>query len=314
MGQNEVIKLISNFCSCPGSWGIEDPKNPENTPWEIVLDQISSIGFNALELGPYGYLPLDAGALTEELRKRNLQIVAGTLYDDLISEDSFQRIVAKTHEICKVLASVPTASPVDKQKQSPPYYVIIDAVKTEREKLPRLVKASKLSNDLRQQMVSHIKEIAKISYDEYGVRSVIHHHAGGYIDYVDEIDMILSDISNDYVGLCFDTGHAYYAGFDPAQCIRRYGSRIEYVHFKDIDKSVYDAVLSENIGFYEACFRRLMCPIGEGTLDYSSIRNALIEIDYHGWITLEQDRHPNDTNDVTDCIEKSLTHLRKLGY
>ena len=302
------------FSSCPGSWGIEDSKNQDNTPWEIVLDQISSIGFNALELGPYGYLPLEAAVLTEELIKRDLQIVAGTLYDDLVSDESFHRIVAKTHEICMILSSVPRPSPVENQKQSPPYYVIIDAVKPERERLPRTVKAPMLSSDLWQKMVSHIKEISKISYSEYGVRSVIHHHAGGYIDSIEEIDLILTDISKDYAGLCFDTGHAYYAGSDPAQCIKKYSSRIEYVHFKDVDKSVYDAVIGENIGFYEACFKRLMCPIGDGTLDYSSIRSALMDIDYHGWITLEQDRHPNDTNDVTDCIKKSLAHLKKLGY
>ena len=302
------------FSSCPGSWGIEDLKNPENTPWGVVLDQIRKLGFNALELGPYGYLPAEAAKLTEELNKRNLQIVAGTLYDDLISEELFRRIVKKTHEICKVLSSVPIAAPLGKQKQSPPYYVIIDAVKPEREKLARSEKASGLSYDLWQQMVSHIKEIAKISYDGYGVRSVIHHHAGGYIDYMDEIDMILYDIPKDHAGLCFDTGHAYYAGIDPAQGISRYGSRIEYVHFKDIDKSVYDVVVDEKIGFYDACSKGLMCPIGEGTLDYSSIRSALIDIDYHGWITIEQDRNPNDTNNVPDCINKSVTHLKKLGY
>jgi len=306
--------LICKFSSCPGSWGIEDSKNPDNTPWGIVLDQISNISFNALELGPYGYLPSEVAILTEELNKRNLQIVAGTLYDDLISKESFHRIIKKTHEICRVLSSVPIAAPLGTQKQSPPYYVVIDAVKPEREKLARSAKASTLSSDLWQQMVSHIKEIAKISYDGYGVRSVIHHHAGGYIDYMDEIDMILSDISEDHVGLCFDTGHAYYAGIDPEQGIRRYGSRIDYVHFKDIDKSVYDVVIHENIGFYEACFKRLMCPIGEGVLDYSSIRRALIDIGYDGWITLEQDRHPSDTNNVPDCINKSVTHLKKLGY
>ena len=306
--------MICKFSSCPGSWGIEDSENPENTPWGIVLDQISNIGFKALELGPYGYLPSEAAILTEELNKRNLQIVAGTLYDDLISEESFHRIVKKTHETCRILSSVPIAAPLGSQKQSPPYYVIIDEVKPEREKLPRSEKAPMLSSDLWQQMVSHIKEIAKISYDEYGVRSVIHHHAGGYIDYLDEIDMILSDVSEDYVGLCFDTGHAYYAGIDPEQGIRRHASRIEYVHFKDVDKLVYDVVINENIGFYEACFKRLMCPIGEGALDYASIRRALIDIGYDGWITLEQDRHPSDTSNVPDCIKKSLTHLQKLGF
>lgn len=306
--------MICEFSSCPGSWGIEDSKNPDNTPWAMVLDQIGSIGFNALELGPYGYLPAEGAFLTEELNKRNLQIVAGTLYDDLVSKESFHRIVEKTHEICRVLSSVPIAAPVENQNQSPPYYVIIDAVKPEREKLPRSLKAPMLSNDLWQQTVKHIKEIARISYEGYGVRSVIHHHAGGYIDYMDEIDLILQDISNDLIGLCFDTGHAYYAGIDPVEGIRKYDTRIEYIHFKDIDKLVFDGVFDKNIGFYEACFRRLMCPIGEGTLDYSAIRKALKDIDYRGWITLEQDRHPNDTSNVTDCIKKSLAHLKELGY
>ena len=306
--------MICEFSSCPGSWGIEDSKNPDNTPWGIVLDQISKIGFNALELGPYGYLPSDPERLTEELNKRNLQIVAGTLYDDLVSEETFQRLLKKTHEICLVLSTVPAAAPLGQQKKAPPYFVLIDAVKPEREKLPRAVKASGLSSDLWGQMVSHIREIAKISYDEYGVRSVIHHHAGGYIDYLDEIDMILQDISEDYVGLCFDTGHAYYAGLDPEQGIKRYRSRIEYVHFKDVDQSVYDVVIHETIGFYEACFKRLMCPIGEGALDYLAIKKALIDIDYDGWITLEQDRHPSDTSNVTDCITRSVKHLQVLGF
>ena len=306
--------MICEFSSCPGSWGIEDARNPDNTPWETVLDQIRAIGFNALELGPYGYLPSETARLTEELNKRDLLIVAGTLYDDLVSKESFDRIVNKTHEICRVLSSVPTADTLGNQKQSPPYYVIIDAVKPERETLPRSTKAPILSTDLWAQMISHIKQIAKISSEEYGVRSVIHHHAGGYIDYEDEIDLLLFDISADYVGLCFDTGHAYYAGLDPEQGIRKYGSRIEYVHFKDIDKSVYDIVIHENIGFYEACFKKLMCPIGEGVLDYASIRTALTDVEYDGWITIEQDRHPSDTSDVQACIQKSVTHLCDLGY
>ncbi len=306
--------MVSAFSSCPGSWGIEDSSNPENTPWKTVLDQIGAIGFNALELGPYGYLPSEAAMLTEELNKRDLKIVAGTLYDDLVSKESFHRIVNKTHEICRVLSTVPTAAPLVNQKQVPPYYVIIDAVKPERETLPRFTKAPMVSADLWAQMVSHIKEIAKISLEEYGVRSVIHHHAGGYMDYMDEIDLILSDISADLVGLCFDTGHAYYAGIDPEQGIRKYASRIEYVHFKDIDKSVYDVVIHENIGFYEACFKKLMCPIGEGVLDYGSIRKALTDIEYDGWITIEQDRHPNDTSDVQACIQKSVKYLKDLGF
>jgi inosose dehydratase len=302
------------FSSCPGSWGVENPDEPKNTPWAQVLDQICEIGFDALELGPYGYLPADAALLTRELNQRNLHIVAGTLYDDLISDESFSRLVKKTHDTCKVLSAVPVAAPLENQKRIPPYYVIIDAVKPEREKQARSARASSLSQDLWEPMVAHIKEIAKISYGEYGVRPVIHHHAGGFVDYEEEIDRILSDISEEIAGLCIDTGHAYYAGLDPAKGIEKYGSRIEYVHFKDIDQLVFDALFNENIGFYEACYRGVMCPIGEGALDYSLIRKALADIGYSGWITLEQDRHPGDTSDVQECINKSLAHLYKLGF
>jgi inosose dehydratase len=163
-------------------------------------------------------------------------------------------------------------------------------------------------------MVAHIKEIAKISYNAYGVRSVIHHHAGGFIDYSEEIDRILQDIPEEDVGLCFDTGHAFYAGIDPEEGIRRYGPRIDYVHFKDVNQSVYDIVKDENIGFYEACFQGLMCPLGEGALDYSSIKRALEDIDYHGWITLEQDKDPHDTENVPASLNQSISHLKKLGF
>lgn len=33
-----------------------------------------------------------------------------------------------------------------------------------------------------------------------------------------------------------------------------------------------------------------MCPIGQGIIDYNSIRRLLKEINYHGYITIEQER------------------------
>ncbi|WP_316251369.1 LLM class flavin-dependent oxidoreductase, partial [Pseudomonas viridiflava] len=41
-------------------------------------------------------------------------------------------------------------------------------------------------------------------------------------------------------GLCLDTGHLYYAGMDPAATLRQYASRLDYLHFKDIDPLVFD--------------------------------------------------------------------------
>ena len=36
-------------------------------------------------------------------------------------------------------------------------------------------------------------------------------------------------------GLCLDTGHMDYSGMDPIATLRRYATRTDYIHFKDID-------------------------------------------------------------------------------
>lgn len=71
----------------PGCWGVEDPKNPYNPDWKKVLDEAAMAGYTGLELGPYGYMPLDEKILNKELKSRNLKIVAGTMYDTLSDPD-----------------------------------------------------------------------------------------------------------------------------------------------------------------------------------------------------------------------------------
>ena len=43
----------------PCCWGVDDVSNPHLPPWERVLDEAAQAGFGGLELGPYGYMPLD---------------------------------------------------------------------------------------------------------------------------------------------------------------------------------------------------------------------------------------------------------------
>jgi inosose dehydratase len=153
-----------------------------------------------------------------------------------------------------------------------------------------------------------------LSWKDYGIRTVIHPHAGGYIEFADEIDQIMADIPHEVAGLCIDTGHSYYAGMDPATWLRKYAHRIDYVHFKDIDRMVFDAVLAKRIRFFEACGEGVMCPIGKGVLDYDGIRQTLIDINYHGYITVEQERDPRNTGSVMQDVKASRDFLRGVGF
>ncbi|PAB59288.1 sugar phosphate isomerase/epimerase family protein [Anaeromicrobium sediminis] len=301
--------------SAPCSWGVEDANDPHNPAWEKVLDEASQAGYKGLELGPYGYLPQDVELLQNALAQRDLQIVAGTLYDDLVSPENFQNIISKTHVTCKLISKLPKASQVDGQSYATPYLVIIDQVNKVRSPFAgHPDKAPRLSTDDWNQMMKHIREIGKITSEEYGIRSVVHPHAGGYIEYADETIRLLNDIPSEVAGLCLDTGHLYYACMDPVQWLKKYADRLDYVHFKDIDIAVYKNVINRQIGFFEACKENVMCPIGKGIIDYEAIHKTLHEIKYKGWITIEQERDPRDADGSLADVRESLKYLEKIGY
>lgn len=163
-------------------------------------------------------------------------------------------------------------------------------------------------------MVGHIRAIAELSWQTYGIRTVIHPHAGGHIEFADEIHQVMADILHEVAGLCIDTGHAHYAGMDPVATLRRYAHRIDYVHFKDIDQAVFDAVLAQRIRFFEACGEGVMCPIGQGVLNYREIQQSLADIGYQGYITVEQERDPRNKGSVMNDVKASRDFQRSVGF
>ena len=58
--------------TCPDSWGVWFADDPLQTPWARFLDEVAEVGYEWLELGPFGYLPTDPARLTEELGRRGL--------------------------------------------------------------------------------------------------------------------------------------------------------------------------------------------------------------------------------------------------
>ncbi len=305
--------MAYKIAGAPGAWGIEDTTNPHNPLWERVLDEVAEAGYKGLELGPYGYLPQDIEVLTGELKKRNLQIVAGTIYDNLVSDSNYEAVAEKTKITCEILSKLPKAASTQGQLYKPPYLVIIDEVNEERSKVAGLPsEAKRLSAVNQAKLVKHIKEIAAIA-NSYGIRPVLHPHAGGTIEFADEIEAIMTTLPDD-IGLCLDTGHLYYSCMDPSKWLEKYADRLDYVHFKDIDLPVYEQVIQNRTGFFEGCALGVMCPIGKGSVDYKKVKETLDDIGYNGWITIEQERDPKDCDGSMNDATQSLSYLKKQGY
>ncbi len=303
-----------NICGAPCCWGVDDPKNPFLPPWQRVLAEAAQAGYRAIELGPYGYLPIDVQIVSEELRKNNISIVAGTIFDDLVSEENYENLLRQTEDICSLLVKLPPLPTHEGQHHRTPYMTIMDWGHDERDYAAgHAERAPRLSETQWAAMMRHIRGICEKAAT-YGVRPVIHPHAGGYIEFADEIDALMRDIPYDLAGLCLDTGHLYYSGMDPVEWLKKYKTRLDYIHFKDIDEAVYNAVLSEKIRFFEACGKGAMCPIGSGCLDYQAIHKTLEEIHYNGYITIEQERDPRNADTSLRDVKASVEYLKRVGY
>ena len=308
--QNPITVTCAPCC-----WGVDDVKNPHLPPWERVLDEAAAAGFGGLELGPYGYMPLDVGRVGAALDARGLRIVAGTIFDDLVNPANRENLLRQTDEICAFITALPRPRSHEGQRYPAPYLTVMDWGHDERDyaaghsdRAPRLDPAAWAG------MVANIRAIAELARDRHGVRAVIHPHAGGYIEFEDELDRIAADVPAELAGLCLDTGHLDYSGMDPVATIRAYADRLDYIHFKDIDPAVYADVMGRRIRFFEACGEGVMCPIGRGRIDYPGLRRLLTELGYGGYITIEQERDPRNAGSILADLAASRTFLRNAGF
>ena len=307
--------MAIHITGAPCCWGVDDVKNPYLPPWKKVLEEAGQAGFSAIELGPYGFLPLDIDVVSAELSKNGISIVAGTIFDDLLAESNYEPVLKQVDDICAIITKLPPLKREEGQRYPTPYLTVMDWGHDERDYAAgHPDKAPRLSADDWSRMMNHIRGIAERAA-KWNVRAVVHPHAGGYIEFADEIDKLAEDIPADVAGICLDTGHLRYSQMDPVEWLRKYADRLDYVHFKDINEKVYNEVLGEHIRFFEGCGKGAMCPIGTGMLDYPAIYKVLTEeIHYNGYITVEQERDPRNVATSLRDVKASVDYLKSLGF
>ena len=304
-----------NICGAPCCWGVDDVNNPYIPSWQRVVREAHEAGYRAIELGPNGWIPTDDLELVaNELNKNEMGIVAGTIFDDCLSESNFEKIKEQAHGICALISKLPPLPTHEGQRWPTPYMTLMDWGHDERDYAAgHSDRAPRLPKEDWDRMMYHFKELAKIA-NSYGVRPVLHPHCGGYVEFGDEIDAFANDIPNELAGFVLDTGHTAYAGMDPVEWLRKYKDRLDYVHFKDINGPVYEEVMNEHIRFFEGCWRGSMCPIGQGTIDYPAVKAVLDEIGYSGYITIEQESDPRNCDQALANCKASIAYLKSIGF
>ncbi len=112
--------------TAPCCWGVDDISNPHLPDWRKVLDEAASAGFGGIELGPYGYMPLDRAVLSDALFERGLTIVAGTIFSDLVDVQNRDELRRQTGEICALITRLPKPQSFAGQRYQAPYLTVMD--------------------------------------------------------------------------------------------------------------------------------------------------------------------------------------------
>ena len=131
---------------------------------------------------------------------------------------------------------------------------------------------------------------------EYDMRIAIHNH-GPDIPYCFPTGESAFNMVKDLdarMGLCLDIGHDFRAGQNPADSIRKYGSRIYDMHIKNVK---FDAK------------KNIAVPMPRGDMDMWEIVKALVEVNYTGCCSLEYER---DFKDNLAGVAESIGYFKGL--
>jgi sugar phosphate isomerase/epimerase len=104
-----------------------------------------------------------------------------------------------------------------------------------------------------------------------GVLLLIEPEPGLLIETADQFLEFAQHVRSPAVGLNFDIGHSYCVGDDPPAAIRRLAPYIRHFHLEDIAASRVHHHLVP----------------GEGAIDFPATFQAIRDINYDGWITIE---------------------------
>jgi inosose dehydratase len=135
-----------------------------------------------------------------------------------------------------------------------------------------------------------INELAKRTL-ALGVKSCIHPHLWTEVQDENELDAIMNLTDPEVVFFAPDSAHLLGAGMDPAAKIRQYGDRVAYVHLKDLTGQKATREDFPTLPAHEEL--PFFCELGVGSVQFKQVIDALNDIGYDGWVTLEVDESTN---------------------
>ena len=271
-----------NLGIAPIAWSNDDmPELGGDTPIETCLNEASSAGFTGIELG--GKFPRNPGIIQFLLAKYGLALPGGW-YGSRLREKSVEEewhAMQEQIELLKLLeSSVFIFADVSGSIQG--------NANTSLSKRPQL--------DLNE-WKKYCQKITQISnrLDDVGLPISYHEHMGTIIQTENDVDNFL-EFTSLKTHLLFDTGHLFFAKADCEKVLKKYISRINHIHCKDIRKNILENSLQKDLSFRDSFLNGVFTVPGDGCIDYKPLIKILYENKYQNWLIIEAEQNPMNAN------------------
>jgi inosose dehydratase len=258
-----------------------DPNVPDAVE---LLDDVAGAGYAGVDLGPVGYLG-SGDELRERLAARGLGLVGGYLELPYAEPERLTAELPRLEALLDTFDRVADSGPAPKP-------TLADAGSAKRSAAPgRAARDQALGLDDTgwRRFADGLTRVAE-RCRERGYEPTFHHHTGTYVEAPWEIERML-ELTD--VGLCLDTGHLLLGGGEPVGAIREWARRINHFHLKDARVDVLERIVAEAAPVEAIWRRRAFCALGQGDVDVDAVLAALADIDYEGWLVVEQDIIPD---------------------
>lgn len=128
-----------------------------------------------------------------------------------------------------------------------------------------------LANDDIKGFAKILSDLGKEASQQYGVTLSLHHHYNQPVMYRQDFAVFFDAIDDQAVRLTVDTAHLVKSGItDIAGILHDYRHVVDNIHMKDIARGSFEV-------------------LGQGTIDFAPVFDALHAIGYNGWLCADEE-------------------------
>lgn len=289
-----------------GTWAYSIGPYAENpVPWEEILEKLSGLGFDGLELGGFGVHPNPDNLPTKEDREKCKQGVAdaGLAFSGLAANLWAQHLIDTDD----------TSAYIAEFRKNLDFCVDlgIPGIRVDSVQPPTIFETVE-PDVARKQVVATWKQCAREAADK-GVYVTWEFEPGFAFNKPSDIMRIVDEVNDDNFGVQFDTCHAHMVAVvgarQPGQketlsggaleLAQKLRGKINHIHLIDSDGTLHDDETSTH------------APLGDGVLDFDSLLPELNKAGVpHDWWTIDLCFWP-DAWAVTEKCKKAVDELNE---